>query len=80
MLPGLAGGGLDGGYDDPQHIDGAAQLLTITWQPGLLQPSQGDGAGGVAGQHDQAGPLVEQADTALAGETHDLFAGLGRPP
>jgi hypothetical protein len=42
--------------------------------PGLLQPAQGDGGGGVAGQHDDAGPRLEQPFAAGPGEVDDLLA------
>ena len=47
----------------------------VVRQPGLLQAAQGDGGGGVAGQHDQVGPGLEQPLAAGPGQVDDLLAG-----
>ncbi len=77
MLPGQAGGGLDGGHDDPQHVHRPAQRLAIAGKPGLLQPAKRDGRRGVAGQDHQIAACAEQGLAAGLGEPDDLFA---RPP
>ena len=74
MLPGQARGRLDGWDNDPQHVQGAARLATVSRQPGLLQPAQGDGRSRVAGQNDKAGTFIEQPDAASPGEIDDLLA------
>ena len=75
VLPGHAGGRLDGGDDDAQDVDRAAQLAAVAGQPGLLQPAQGHRGGGVAGQDHQVAAVVEQAHAAGPGQLDDLLAG-----
>jgi hypothetical protein len=75
VLPGQAGGRLDGRNDDAQHVQLTPGLAPIARQPGLLQAAQGDGRGGVAGQDDQAGARLEQANAAGLRQIDDLLAG-----
>ena len=74
VLPGQAGGRLDGRDNNPQHVQGPARLAAISRQPGLLQPTQGNGRSGIAGQHDKAGTFIEQPDAAGPGEINNLLA------
>ncbi len=75
MLPGQAGGRLDGRHDDAEHVHRPAQSLAISGKPGLLQPAQGDGGRRVAGQDHQAAAPLEQGFAAGPGQIDDLLTG-----
>ena len=74
VLPGQAGGRLDGRDHDAEDIDRPPQVAPISRQPALLQAAQRHAGGGVTGQHHDVAALGEQPFTAGPGQIDDLLA------